>query len=104
MAEYISTPKGDTKAKDKSSIKRPHRYKVLLLNDDFTTREFVVDILEEVYRKNREQAVSVMLNIHEQGKGVAGVYVKSIAETKISTTHKLARDHGFPLKCAMEPE
>ena len=104
MAEFISTPKEGVKNRNKQSVKRPKRYKVYLLNDDFTTMEFVVNVLEEVYRKSRDQAITVMLNVHQSGKGVAGTYVKSVAETKILTTHKMARNQGFPLKCAMEPE
>ncbi len=66
--------------------------------------EFVVTVLEEVFRKRRDDAVRIMLNVHENGMGVAGVYVKGIAEAKVARTHRHAREHGYPLKCSMEPE
>ncbi|MBI2424673.1 MAG: ATP-dependent Clp protease adapter ClpS [Candidatus Hydrogenedentes bacterium] len=104
MAEYIPSRTSETVVRERQKVERPRRYKVLLLNDDYTTMEFVVLILEEVFQKTRDEAVRVMLNVHENGKGVAGVYVKDIAETKIAATHKFAQEHGYPLKCGMEPE
>jgi ATP-dependent Clp protease adaptor protein ClpS len=76
----------------------------MLLNDDYTTMEFVVRILEEVFRKPHTEAVAVMLAVHRQGSGIAGVYTKQIAETKCADVHRRAREEGFPLRCAMEPE
>ena len=77
---------------------------VLLLNDHYTTMEFVVMILQEVYRKSGAEARDIMLSVHENGMGVAGLYPKGIAEAKIQKTHRLARANGFPLRCDMEAE
>ncbi len=83
---------------------RPPRYKVLLLNDNYTTMEFVVMILMQVFGKTSEDAERIMLHVHHQGIGVAGIYVKDIAEMKCERVHTRARENGFPLRCDMEPE
>ena len=85
-------------------IKPPKMYRVLMHNDDYTTMEFVVAILVSVFGKSSEEAVDIMLNVHQRGAGVCGVYTANIAETKIGTVHSRAKDHGFPLRCSMEPE
>jgi ATP-dependent Clp protease adaptor protein ClpS len=77
-------------------------YKVLLHNDDYTTMEFVVYILEKVFRKTMAEATRIMLNVHQRGIGVAGVYSRELAETKTATVEQLARKNEFPLKCSME--
>ncbi len=77
-------------------------YKVLLHNDNYTTMEFVVQILMLVFRKSVEQATQIMLNVHRQGIGMCGVYPYEIAETKVTTVTRLARENGHPLKCTME--
>ncbi len=82
----------------------PDLYKVLLINDDYTTMEFVVHILEAVFKKSPVVAVQIMLHVHKNGSGLAGVYTKDIAETKIIIVHELARENQFPLKCVMEKE
>jgi len=79
-------------------------YKVLLHNDNYTTMEFVVEILILVFRKSPEDAVEIMLNVHHKGFGICGVYTYEISETKVNNVHALARQHGFPLKCTMEKE
>lgn len=84
--------------------REPSMYKVILHNDDYTTMEFVVKILMEVFGKSLEKASQIMLNVHRQGKGICGVFIYEIAETKVETVHNLAREHGFPLKCTMEKE
>jgi len=106
VPKYVPTPGSGAALKEKElvSVKRPRRYKVLLLNDHYTTMEFVIAILEQVFAKPRKQAVKIMLQVHNAGQGVAGVYVKSVAEAKAELVHKLARDNGFPLKCAVEPD
>lgn len=104
MAEYIGTPGKGAALKDRQKLSRPRRYKVLLLNDHYTTMEFVVEILTQVFRRSHREAVKIMMSVHENGSGVAGVYVKSVAETKIQTVHELARDNEFPLRCTMEQE
>lgn len=104
MAEYIGTPGKGAALKDKQKISRPKRYKVLLLNDNYTTMEFVVEILIHVFRRSQADAEQIMLSVHKNGMGVAGVYIKSIAETKAKMVHDLAREMEFPLRCALEPE
>jgi len=90
---------------DSSTDERePSMYKVILHNDDYTTMEFVVKILMEVFGKSLEKASQIMLNVHRQGKGICGIFIYEIAETKVETVHNLAREHGFPLKCTMEKE
>lgn len=100
----ISTPKTGTSTSEDTRTEVPKRYRVLLLNDDYTTMEFVVAVLEQVFCKAHEDAVRIMLQVHRQGMGVAGVYVKEIAEMKCVLVHDLAGAHGFPLHCVMEPE
>ena len=82
----------------------PPRYKVILHNDDYTTMEFVVEILVNVFGKSLEKATQIMLNVHNKGKAVCGVYPREIAETKVETVHHLAGSRGFPLKSTMEKE
>ena len=88
----------------RQEIKKPSKYKVLMLNDDYTTMEFVVDVLKKVFGHSTLAATSIMLNIHNHGRGLAGIYTKEIAEAKISQVHSAARSRGFPLKCEMEKE
>ena len=85
-------------------LKKPPLYKVLLHNDNYTTREFVVAVLKEVFRRDERDAVRIMLHVHHHGIGVAGVYTYDVAETKIRTVEALARQHEFPLRLSMEPE
>ncbi|QTA81567.1 ATP-dependent Clp protease adapter protein [Desulfonema limicola] len=85
-------------------IKEPSMYKVFLHNDDYTTMEFVVEILIFVFNKSAENATQIMLNVHRQGIGLCGVYTYEVAETKVNTVTSLAKEHGFPLKCTMEVE
>ncbi|WP_319574410.1 ATP-dependent Clp protease adapter ClpS [uncultured Desulfobacter sp.] len=82
----------------------PPMYKVLLHNDDYTTMDFVVDILIRVFGKSLEKATQIMLNVHNKGKAVCGIYPREIAETKVQTVHNLASGKGFPLKSTMEKE
>ena len=83
-------------------LEEPPLYRVLLHNDDYTTMQFVVEILMVVFNKSMEEATRIMLNVHQQGVGVCGVYPFEIAETKVNTVESLARENGFPLKCSME--
>jgi ATP-dependent Clp protease adaptor protein ClpS len=89
-------------AESREKVEEPPLYKVLLHNDDFTTMEFVVWVLESVFNMAEEQAIQVMLNVHLRGLGVAGIYTYEIAETKIEKTTALAREHEFPLLVTME--
>jgi ATP-dependent Clp protease adaptor protein ClpS len=79
-------------------------YRVLLHNDDYTTMEFVIEILMVVFNKSPEAAATIMLNVHQKGIGVCGVYPHEFAETKVDTVHNLARESGYPLRCSMEQE
>jgi ATP-dependent Clp protease adaptor protein ClpS len=83
-------------------LKRPPLYKVLLHNDDYTTKEFVVQVLEYVFHKEHTEAVQIMLHVHRKGIGVAGVYPYEVAETKVALVENLSRQHEYPLKCSME--
>jgi ATP-dependent Clp protease adaptor protein ClpS len=82
---------------------KPRLYKVLLLNDDYTTMEFVVKVLMSVFHLEEEKAVEIMLHVHHNGAGVAGVFTYEVAETKANKVHELARQEEFPLRCALEP-
>ncbi len=87
----------------KPKLKRPPLFKVVLLNDDYTPMEFVVEVLEQFFALNREKATQIMLAVHTQGKGVCGIYPKDIAETKAMQVNQHARDSGHPLLCEVEP-
>lgn len=86
----------------RQQVKEPPMYKVLLHNDDYTSMEFVVTILEKVFHKSTPEATRIMLNVHQQGIGLAGVYTREVAETKVAVVHDLARKNEFPLRCSME--
>ena len=83
---------------------RTPRYRVLMHNDDYTTMEFVVQVLESVFRKEATEANQIMLNVHFRGVGVCGVYPYDIAETRVIRVHEMARGAGYPLRCSMEEE
>jgi ATP-dependent Clp protease adaptor protein ClpS len=83
---------------------RPKRWKVIFHNDDYTTREFVVDVLMRFFEKDESEATFIMLSVHHKGHGVAGLYPKDVAETKVDKVSKHARSHGMPLKVTAEPD
>lgn len=93
-----------TKTKPKKKTKRPPKFRVLLHNDDYTTREFVVSVLTTVFHLGETDAVRVMMHVHNNGVGVAGVYTREIAETKVAIVERLAREHEYPLRLSIEPE
>jgi len=85
-------------------VARPPRFKVILFNDDYTPMEFVVGVLEQVFRKSPAEATELMLQIHRSGLGIAGVYVLEVAETKVVAVHQMAEERGFPLRAGVEKE
>jgi ATP-dependent Clp protease adaptor protein ClpS len=88
--------------KPKVKPKKPSMYKVLLLNDDYTPMEFVVEVLERFFRKSQEEATQIMLHVHQKGVGVCGVYTYEVAETKVVQVIDHARRHQHPLQCTLE--
>ncbi len=100
----VQRPDGQTITRDAPTVEKPRRHKVLLLNDNYTTMDFVIAVLQHVFRKTHDDAYRIMLAVHRQGMGVAGVYVKDVAEMKCDAVHAMAREHGFPLRCTTEPE
>jgi ATP-dependent Clp protease adaptor protein ClpS len=104
MADTENTPQRGVMEKTRQKTAKPSMYKVFLLNDDYTTMDFVVEVLESIFGHPKVQATSIMLHVHRNGKGLAGVYTREIAETKIARVHAVARENGFPLKCDMEKE
>ena len=93
---------GGVATRSREVVKEPPLFKVLLHNDDYTTMDFVIMILKGVFNKDSEEATRIMMNVHQQGIGVAGIYSRDIAETKVSMVHDLARKHEHPLKCSLE--
>ncbi len=87
---------------EERELKEPPQYRVILHNDDYTTMEFVVHVLQTVFYKEETEAVQIMLLVHRNGSGVCGVYTAEVAETKVSLVHDMARKHGYPLKCSMQ--
>ncbi len=79
-------------------------YKVVVLNDDYTPMEFVVMILEDIFKRSKPDAIEIMLMVHQAGKGVAGIYTREVSETKAAQVHTLAKNEGHPLRCTIEAE
>jgi ATP-dependent Clp protease adaptor protein ClpS len=90
--------------KTRPKLERPPRFKVVLYNDDYTPMAFVVGVLEIVFQKSPAESNALMLRIHRSGCGIAGVYPLEIAETKVSTVHRMAEERGYPLRAGVEPE
>lgn len=103
MARSSSKTEGEVLTKEEIRTKEPPMFRVLLLNDDYTTMEFVILVLETVFKKPSSEAQQIMLSVHQKGVGTAGVYTKEVAETKIAIAHHLARENEYPLRCQMEP-
>ncbi len=95
---------GGLATEEKREVKRPARFRVILFNDSYTPMEFVVGLLEQLFKKGPAEATQLMLQIHKGGKGVAGVYVLEVAETKVAAVHRMAEERGFPLRAGSEPE
>lgn len=88
----------------KEKCKKPSLYRVILHNDDYTTMDFVVEILKKFFNKNETEAMHIMLNVHKKGAGIAGIYTYEIGETKVIQVHSFAKSNQHPLKCSLEPE
>lgn len=98
-------PDGDLAVKTAPpELKRPPLYAVVLMNDDYTPMDFVIEILQQYFALNLDQATQVMLTVHYEGKGIAGVYPRDIAETKANQVNNYARSQGHPLLCQIEPK
>lgn len=95
---------GDLELLERKKVDRPKRFKVLLHNDDYTTMEFVIEVLMRFFHKEETEAMHIMLNVHHKGQGVCGLYPKDIAETKVAQVLDFAREHGMPLMITAEPE
>ncbi|MDR0556453.1 MAG: ATP-dependent Clp protease adaptor ClpS [Treponema sp.] len=94
--------KTKTVPKNEKKFKEPNDYRIILLNDNYTTIDFVVDVLMAVFHKNESEANRIMLNVHRKGKGIVGQYPFDIAQTKVEQVHSLARQAEFPLRCIIE--
>ncbi|OQB04812.1 MAG: ATP-dependent Clp protease adapter protein ClpS [Spirochaetes bacterium ADurb.Bin215] len=100
MAEQTKT---DGKTAVYEDFSEPELFRVVLLNDDFTTKDFVVAVLIAIFHKKQEEAVVIMEDVHRKGRGVVGTYTHDIAATRCLQVHEAARSSGFPLRCVMEP-
>jgi ATP-dependent Clp protease adaptor protein ClpS len=98
----MSDTSGAVKERVQVQKKEPTLYKVVLLNDDYTTMEFVVEVLMSVFQKTASEAYQIMMHVHVNGRGIAGVYAWEVAETKAETVVSLARESGFPLQAVTE--
>lgn len=102
MSKYEQ--QSDTTTKQRTDNQEPPMYKVLIHNDDYTSMEFVVAVLMQIFDKPQPDATEIMISVHESGIGVAGVYTREISETKVEIVHQLAEQNEFPLRCSMEKE
>ena len=98
----MATKQENVSLLERSKTKPPKLYKVILINDDFTTMEFVVEVLKTFFSMSMERATRVMLQIHNEGSAVCGIYPKDIAETKVTQVSEFAKQHGHPLRCHTE--
>ena len=110
MLEIIASHKSDESESELGTItepvirpKKPSMYQVVLLNDDYTPMEFVVEIIEEFFYKTRDVATRIMLTVHTEGKGICGVFTQDVAETKAALVNQRAQDSKHPLMCQVEP-
>ncbi len=105
MSDRARDPRfdGELLEEVEKELKEPDMYKVVLHNDDYTTKEFVVEVLQTVFHKPAIEATKIMMDVHKRGKGVVGVYTWDIAQTKVAQVHQMAKEREYPLKCSVEP-
>ncbi len=105
MSEGSMDPRYDEELLEEveKELKEPDMYKVVLHNDDYTTKEFVVEVLQVVFHKPAIEATKIMMDVHKRGKGAVGVYTWDIAQTKVAQVRQMAKEREFPLKCSVEP-
>jgi len=94
----------ETVSQEKTRVQKPKLYRVILLNDDYTSMDFVVSVLETIFKKTPAEAVRIMLAVHNKGEGVCGIYPRQIAEAKVDLVHARAKEDGYPLRCRIEEE
>ncbi|MFC1811620.1 ATP-dependent Clp protease adapter ClpS [Thermodesulfobacteriota bacterium] len=104
MGQFNPEIEEEISSEIEEDVREPSMYRVLLHNDDYTSMEFVVEILMYVFHKSWEESAHIMLKVHKEGIGVCGVYPYEVAETKVEMVEALARENGFPLKCTMEKD
>lgn len=104
MNDPLHGTKGGVLEKPKPETRKPPLYRVILHNDDYTTMQFVVEILESIFHKSPAESHRIMMNVHRSGRGVCGLYPYEIAETKVALVHDRARQEGFPLRASLEEE
>ena len=102
MTQPFEAPGSSPDIALEEQLQEPRQFKVLLHNDDYTTMDFVVEVLMSIFGKSEAEALAIMLNVHEKGTGVCGIYTAEVAETKVHLVHQLARKKSFPLRCSME--
>ena len=101
--DSVSDQDGQTIVKEKTSLKKPPMFAVLLHNDDYTTMEFVIEVLMRFFKKSKGESTSLMLKVHNDGKAQCGIYTREVAESKVDKVMRYARRKGHPLKCSFEP-
>ena len=102
MADQTPQTTGDVLEKTKTVLKEPEQWNVLLLNDDYTPMDFVVEVLESIFNRHPSEAYRIMMQVHTQGSGLAGVYPHDIAETKVASVVQSAQESGYPLQATLE--
>ena len=102
MSDNVFHTEREASIESEEKVEEPRRYKVLLHNDDYTTMDFVVDILINVFKKPAADATRIMLEVHKRGMGICGVYIYDVAVSKVNLVHQLAKENEFPLRCSYE--